>query len=77
MAWQPVFSPDGSHVAAKVEKGGRYRLYIDGRPLKTEFTQLWNPIFSPDAKKILVRAVEGEQNQAKYVRRVMSLSDII
>ncbi|MFC1816714.1 electron transfer complex subunit TmcD, partial [Thermodesulfobacteriota bacterium] len=77
MAWKPVFSPDGNHVAAKVEKNNRYTLYIDGRPFKEEFVQVWDPVFSPDSKKLMLRAIEGEANQEKYVRQVLPLTDII
>ena len=77
MAWSPVFSPDSKHVAAKVEKNGRYTLLVDGKPLKEAYNQLWNPVFSPDSEKILLRAIEGEPGQEKYFRQVLALTDII
>ena len=76
MAWQPVFSPDGKNVAAKVEKNGRYTIVVNGRPLKDEFAAAWDPVFSPDSSKILIKAIETGNNENKYFRRVMPITDI-
>ena len=77
MAWQPVFSPDNKHVAAKVEKNGRYLIMVDGQALKSSFSQVWNPCFSPDGSKLLVRGIGSDDNQGNYYRQVLALTDII
>jgi len=58
MAWEPEFSPDGRHLAAKVERDGKFQVVIDGHPLPRSFDMLWSPRFSPQGDKLLVRAVE-------------------
>jgi len=75
MAWKPVFSPDGHHAAAKVEKGGRYTIAVNGKELRP-FKAVWDPIFSPDSDKVLIRAIEGEGDDEKYIRQVLPLSEI-
>ncbi|MHC1702039.1 MAG: electron transfer complex subunit TmcD [Humidesulfovibrio sp.] len=60
MAWQPVISPVGGHVAVKVEKAGRQTLVIDGRVYPREFTKVWEPTFSPDGTKLLIRALDKD-----------------
>lgn len=58
MAWTPVISPKGDHVAVKVEKQGRQTIIIDGKPYAEDFDQVFNPIFSPDGTKVLIRALD-------------------
>jgi hypothetical protein len=70
MAWKPVFSPDSSRAAAKMEKNRRYAIVLDGQPLKEDFEMVWDPVFSPDGKKILVRGIKG----GKYSRQVLTLT---
>ncbi|MDP2799952.1 MAG: WD40 repeat domain-containing protein, partial [Deltaproteobacteria bacterium] len=70
MVWPPVFSPDGHRVAAKVEKGGKYTIALDGKPWR-ECEAIWGPVFSPDGKKVLVRSIED----GKYYRRIVPVSE--
>ena len=60
MAWTPVISPMGGHVAVKVEKAGRQTLVVDGRVYPREFTKVWEPTFSPDGTKMLIRALDKD-----------------
>ena len=60
MAWTPVISPMGGHVAVKVEKAGRQSLVVDGRVYPREFTKVWEPTFSPDGTKMLIRALDKD-----------------
>jgi hypothetical protein len=71
MAWKPVFSPDSTKVAAKVEKKGRFTIVLDGKPYGQDFEQCWEPVFSPCSTKVLIRAVDG----GKFVRIVADVSD--
>jgi hypothetical protein len=57
MAWRPVLSPKGNHVAVKVERGGRQTIVIDGRPFDKDFERVFEPTFSPDGTKLLIRAM--------------------
>jgi len=67
-----VFSPDSGMVAAKVEKGGKYFVAVNGSVWSKPFDALWSPVFSPDGKKLLVRAREGD----KFYRKVIPVSTI-
>jgi Tol biopolymer transport system component len=71
MAWPGVFSPDGSHVAAKVERDNAYTFVLDGKELDESFDQIWDPVFSPDGEKILLRYIKDDE----YLRRVMRVED--
>jgi hypothetical protein len=73
MAWQPVFSPDGAHVAAKVEKNGRFTILLNGRPIDMTFADAWQPVFSPDSRKLLVRAVLPQGQGGHYCRIVLNV----
>ena len=73
MIWDPVFDPEGSKVAAKVEQSGCYSIAINGKVWKKKFEGLWEPVFSPDGKKILVKAIED----GKYYRRVVEVQEIL
>jgi hypothetical protein len=72
MAWKPVFSPDSRHVAAKVEKKGKYTFAINDRLWARECEAVWDPVFSQDGDKILLRAVED----GKYYRRVIPVTEL-
>lgn len=58
MAWKPVFGPDATNVAAKVEINGTYTLVINGNVLDRKFTRLEMPVFSQDGRRLLVRGIE-------------------
>ena len=67
MVWDPVFSPSGDRVAAKVERGGRFAIAVDDAIWSPWFDALWEPFFSPDGSRVLVRAVEN----GDYLRQVV------
>jgi hypothetical protein len=67
-----VFSPDGSHLAAKVEKGGKYTFAVDGRLWDRQCEAVWDPAFSPDGSLVLLKSLE----EGTYFRRVMPVADI-
>ncbi len=71
MAWPPVFSPDGHHLVAKVERNSRYTFVVDGREWGESYDQAWNPVFSPDGDKIMLRYIKDDT----YFRRVVRLED--
>jgi len=72
MVWDPVFSPDGKTVLAKVERKGGYTYATGARNWNQQFEKLWDPVFSPDGTKVLVRGVSG----GKAVRRVVPLAEL-
>ncbi|HSN55356.1 MAG TPA: hypothetical protein VLT32_11820, partial [Candidatus Sulfomarinibacteraceae bacterium] len=67
MVWDPIFSPVGERLAAKVERDGRFAIAVDGRPWSPWFDRLWDPIFSPDGSRMLVRAIEDDT----FIRQVV------
>jgi len=73
MAWQPVFSPDNRHVAAKTEQDGKYCILMDGRIHNETYEALWDPVFSSDGEKILIR---GVKDGGKYYRHVLPVTEI-
>lgn len=73
MMWDPVFSPNGEFVAAKVEKGGKYGVAINGKLGKQQFDAMWEPVFSPDGSSLLIRAMEG----GKYYRHVIPVKQVL
>jgi hypothetical protein len=73
MIWDPVFCPDGRHVAAKAERDGRYFLVGDGKVAGKGFDQLWDPSFNADGSKILLRYVED----GKYYRQVVPTNEML
>ena len=44
-AWDPVFSPAGDKVAAKVERNGKYFLAVNGKIGKKGYESLVEPRF--------------------------------
>lgn len=72
MAWKPVFSPDGAHVAALVRNGENYTYLVNNTPVGEVFTRAWEPVFSPNSGNVLLR---GIQNNA-LVRMVLPIKDI-
>jgi hypothetical protein len=68
-----VFSPEGNHVAVKVNIGEKYAVVMDDRLWKQEFDALWNPVFSPGGDKILLRAVKD----GKYIRYVIHTDELL
>jgi len=71
MVWPAIFSPDGNHVAAKVERNGTYTFVLDGRELGESFDKAWNPVFSPEGDKVMLRYIKDDA----YFRRVVRLED--
>ncbi len=58
----PVFSPDGTRVAATVKHNGKWSIAADDKPWNIDAERVWDPVFSPDGTKIAVRA----EKQGKY-----------
>ncbi len=58
MAWTPVLSAAGGHVAVKVRKGKRESVVVDGKPYSRDFDQVFAPAFSQDGKKLLIRGID-------------------
>ena len=59
MAWKPVFSADGAHLAVNVERGGVHTVVCDGKAYPKSFEKCFAPAFSPDGTKVLIRGIEG------------------
>jgi Tol biopolymer transport system component len=72
MAGKPVFSPHGRHLAAKVQRNGKYTVAVDDRLWSRDCDMAWDPVFSPDGDKLLLRTIDG----GTYFRRVMPVADI-
>jgi hypothetical protein len=73
MVWKPVFSPDGAHVAAKVERGGKYTIALNDRLWPHDCDAAWDPLFSPDGARLLFRTIE----EGVYCRRVIPVSEFM
>ncbi len=71
MAWPGVFSPDGEHLAAKVDRAGKQGFVLDGREWDASFDQAWDPVFGPDSDKVLLRYIKDDA----YYRQVVRLED--
>ncbi|MFA7165854.1 MAG: WD40 repeat domain-containing protein, partial [Desulfoplanes sp.] len=71
MAWPPVFSPDGEHVAVKVERQGAYTFVLDGKEMGEGFEHAWAPVFSPDGTKLMLRYIRDNA----YCRRVVEIEN--
>jgi hypothetical protein len=67
MVWDPIFTPSGDRVAAKVERDGRFAIAVDGKVWSPWYDALWDPVFSPDGTRLLIRAVEN----GTYIRQVV------
>jgi hypothetical protein len=67
-----VFSPDGSRMAAKVQKNGQYTVAVDDRLWSHQCDAVWDPVFSPDSQKILLKSLED----GSYYRRVIPVTDL-
>ncbi len=59
MAWRPVFSADGRHVALRARNAGQYAVIANNQVVATGFDMAWDPAFSPEGDKILIRAMRG------------------
>jgi hypothetical protein len=51
----PVFSPDGSRVAAAVRQDGAWTIAVDGQPWSQTFEAVWDPVFSPGGDRVAAR----------------------
>ncbi len=60
MVWDPVFTPTGEHVLAKVERDGRYAVALNGVVWSPWFERLEPPTVSPDGRLVLVRWAAGD-----------------
>jgi hypothetical protein len=72
MVWKPVFSPDGRHLAARVQRNGRYTVAVDDRLWPPQCDLAWDPVFSPEGDRVMLRTIEG----GAYFRRVLPVADI-
>jgi len=71
----PVFSSDGSRVAAAVRSDGSWTVAVDGRPWKATFEAVWDPVFGPAGDLVTARvktngsyalAIDGEIARRRY-----------
>lgn len=69
MAWLPIFSEDGKHVAARIERNGKYEILVDGKSVAEPFDVAFDPTFSPDSTKLMLRGVRN----GKALRIVMQI----
>jgi len=72
MAWPVTFSADSKQAAAMVEKNGKRRILVNGKPFERDFDHAWSPVFSEDGTKVLIRAIENNS----YVRIVAEVAKI-
>ncbi len=73
MIWDPVFSPNGEHVAARATQGEKFYLVINGRVVSLGCVNLWDPIFSPDGSGLLIREVEF----GKLCRKIIPIEKLL
>jgi hypothetical protein len=74
MAFNPVFSPDGNHLALRVElQDGSHTIAVDDQIWSHACQHAWDPVFSPDSEKVLIRCVED----GVYHRRVLAVRDLL
>jgi len=69
----PVFSPDGSKVAAAVKDNNRWTIAVDGEPWPEDFDMVWDPIFSPDNEIVVAQAIQGKEYFLAVNGRVATL----
>jgi Tol biopolymer transport system component len=55
----PIVSPDGNHMAAVVQKGGKSRVFLNGH-LSRGYDMVLTLVFSPDSMKLAYIAVDGD-----------------
>jgi hypothetical protein len=70
MVWDPIFTPSGERVMAKVERGGRFAIVVDGKVWSPWFGGLQEPVASPDGTRVLIRSAEGD----RFSRQVVPLN---
>jgi hypothetical protein len=51
----PVFSGDGTRVAAGFRDDSSWGIAVDGKPWTERFDMVWDPVFSPDASRVLAK----------------------
>ena len=73
MVWQPVFSPDSSEVAVKIEKNGKYSIAINDQLWDQECEAIWDPVFNSEGDKMLLRTIQD----GIYQRRILSVNEIL
>jgi Tol biopolymer transport system component len=56
MVTDPVFSPDGTRIAAAVKDRGRWSLAADGRFWQNAFDMVFKPVFSPNGQHLAAAA---------------------
>ena len=57
---QPVFSPDGRHVAYAAKARERWFVVTDGQP-GPEWEWVSSPFFAPDSRRLAYFAAEGDE----------------
>ncbi|MEM7517224.1 MAG: hypothetical protein AAF368_09910, partial [Planctomycetota bacterium] len=56
----PQFTPDGKHLAYKVDRGGKMGIAFDGdKKVEPEWDFVWSPKFSQDSKRFVYVANRG------------------
>ncbi len=55
----PIFSADGSRVAAVARDQGKWSYLVDDQLWSESFDMAWNPVFSPDGKLVVAKVEQG------------------
>ncbi|MCP4677377.1 MAG: WD40 repeat domain-containing protein [Deltaproteobacteria bacterium] len=55
MVLPPIFSLDGSRVAAIVKNDNRWGIAVDGSAWAQTFDMVWDPVFSPDGSTVAAK----------------------
>jgi len=56
----PVYSPDGRHLACLGKSEGKWYLAVDGDIWPRSFDRIWPPVFSPDGHHVAAKVKIGE-----------------
>jgi len=73
-AWDPIFSPHGIHVAAKIKRGALFSVLIDGMEIKRPYIWMGPPAFTPDSKHLILCGIEKKDSQYRYTREFIALT---
>ena len=57
----------------QLERRGKYSIAVNDRLWDQECDAVWDPVFSPEGDRVLLKTLQ----QGRYVRRVVSVADIL